>query len=90
MANKDDIRIAEMLATLIEWRKSVDDDINEIYVRVEGMEKWQTSIANARKLLIPYMTFGAIVALALSFIVFSLVDPVSGSQILKSLIKPFI
>lgn len=86
MANKDDLETARTLATIIEWRKGVDNVIDAHTTRIEGVEKWQTSVNNARKLLIPFMTIGAVVAFALCFAVFSLRDPATATAILKSLI----
>lgn len=86
MVDKNDIETAKTLATIIEWRKNVDEIIDEHTARLDGVEKWQIAITNARKLLIPYMTLGAVVAFVLSFIVFSARDPVTALQILKSLI----
>ena len=86
MVDKNDIETAKVLATIIEWRKGVDETIDNHTTRIEGVEKWQTAINNARKLLIPYMTLGAIAAFVLCFAVFSLRDPATAAAILKSLI----
>lgn len=87
MANRDDIETARAFATIIEWRKGVDKTLDDHTDRIEGVEKWQTSVNNARKLLIPYMTIGAVVAFVLCFAVFSLRDPVTAAAILKSLME---
>jgi len=87
VVDKNDIEVAEKIARLHEWRGTVDKRLDTHESKIKGVEEWQTAVINAKKMLIPAMTFGFAVAFVVYYVVLYQRDPASAKAILESLIK---
>lgn len=86
MVDKNDLEVAGKLGGLQEWKGVVDRRLDDHNKRIGEVERCQVAISNARKIAVPFMTLGALVASVLLFIVFSLRDPATAKEILSTLI----
>ena len=87
MVSKEDIEITKDLATIQEWRKGVDKVVDSYSERIGDLERWQQNITGIKPYILPLMAIGAIVASAIVFVGFFVLDPATAREIFKSFVR---